>query len=193
MEIQRLGHRAFPSVKGRDLDRLLKGRFFKALLPRWQCKLGAPKMEETFQELYDRARMYEQREKQYAESAAVHNGGENSRHGDKSVKQPRGDRGQKKPPPSASLVTVFLRGHPLLEYVSAARTQGTFLMIASSEAGSRKLQDRLRQPAHLRGQQHWGRSAGPRRFPHQSWRRCLLRDDCKRSSSQSLVLPLPML
>ena len=29
MEIQRLGHRAFPSVKGRDLDQLLKGRFSK--------------------------------------------------------------------------------------------------------------------------------------------------------------------
>ena len=59
MEIQRLGHRAFPSVKGRDLDRLLKGQ---ALHPRWQRKLGAPKLEETFQELFDRARMFEQRE-----------------------------------------------------------------------------------------------------------------------------------
>ena len=55
MEIQRLGHRTFPSVKGRDLDRLLKGRFFQALLPQWQRKLGALKMEETFQELYNRA------------------------------------------------------------------------------------------------------------------------------------------
>ena len=89
-------------MKGRDLDRLLKGRFFQALFPWWQRKLGAPKMEETFQELYDRARMYEQREKQYAESAAVHDGGENFRRGDKSVKQPRGDRRQKKPRPSAS-------------------------------------------------------------------------------------------
>ena len=72
MEIQRLGHRAFPSVTGNDLDRLLKGRFFQALLVRWQRKLGAPKVEETFQELFDRARMTEQREKQYAESAALH-------------------------------------------------------------------------------------------------------------------------
>ena len=72
IEIQRLGHRAFPSVTGNDLDRLLKGRFFQALLVQWQRKLGAPKVEETFQELFDQARMAEQREKQYAESAAVH-------------------------------------------------------------------------------------------------------------------------
>ena len=69
MEIQRLGQRAFPSVTGNDLDHLLKGCFFQALLVQWQRKLGAPKVEETFQELFDRAR---QREKQYAESAALH-------------------------------------------------------------------------------------------------------------------------
>ena len=72
MEIQRLGHRAFPSVTGNDLDHLLKDHFFQALLVWWQRKLGAPKVQETFQELFDRARMVEQREKQYAESAALH-------------------------------------------------------------------------------------------------------------------------
>ena len=53
MEIQRLGHRAFPTVEGWDLDRLLKGHFFQALHMRWQRKLGAPNMDETFQVLYD--------------------------------------------------------------------------------------------------------------------------------------------
>ena len=147
-------------------------------------------MEETYQELYDRAQMYEEREKQYAESAAVHDGGENSWRGDKSVKQPRGDRGQKKSPLSASGGATHDSvppRTPLLEYVTASRSQGPFLVISPSEAGGRKLQDRLRQPAHLRRRQHWGCSAGPRRFPRQSWRRCLLRDDCKRSSSQSLT------
>ena len=52
MEIQQLGHRAFPSVTGNDLDCLLKGRFFQTLLVRWQRKLGTPKVEETFQELF---------------------------------------------------------------------------------------------------------------------------------------------
>lgn len=65
MELQTLGNKAFPSIRGRELDRLLKGRFFQALHVKWQRKLGAPKMEETFQELCDRARMLEQREKQY--------------------------------------------------------------------------------------------------------------------------------
>ena len=56
-------------------------------------------MEETFQELYDQTQMHEQREKQYAESAAMHDGGDSSWRGDKkSVRQPRGERGgQKKP------------------------------------------------------------------------------------------------
>ena len=70
MELQALGHKAFPSSHGREFDRLLKGRFFQAIHVKWQRKLGAPKPGETFQELFDRARVLEQHEKQYAESAA---------------------------------------------------------------------------------------------------------------------------
>ena len=44
--------------------------FFQAIHVKWQRKLGAPKPGETFQELFDRARVLEQHEKQYAESAA---------------------------------------------------------------------------------------------------------------------------
>ena len=58
---------------GKDFDHLLKGRFFQALLTKWQRKLGAPKPSETFQELYDHARTLEQHEKQYnAASVTVH-------------------------------------------------------------------------------------------------------------------------
>ena len=69
IQLQKLAKRAFPALEGRDLDRLLKGRFFQALLPKWQRKLGAPKAEESFDELYSRARMTECRDKQYAEAA----------------------------------------------------------------------------------------------------------------------------
>ncbi len=31
---------------------MLKGRFFQALQPKWQCKLGAPKVDEWFNALY---------------------------------------------------------------------------------------------------------------------------------------------
>ena len=47
LELQRLGRKAFPSTDGKDFDRLLKGRFFQALLTKWQRKLGAPKPSET--------------------------------------------------------------------------------------------------------------------------------------------------
>lgn len=56
LELQKLAKRAFPTITGKEFDRLLKGRFFRALLPRWQRKLGAPKTEESFDELFARAR-----------------------------------------------------------------------------------------------------------------------------------------
>ena len=70
IELQRLARKAFPSISGKEQDILLKGRFYQALLPRWQRKL-TPKPEETFAELYDRARTLEKHEKQYAASAAA--------------------------------------------------------------------------------------------------------------------------
>ena len=72
ISVQRLGRRAFPSMDPKEFDRLIKGRFFQALLVKWQRKLEAPKPGETFHELYNRARMIEQYEKQYAASAAAH-------------------------------------------------------------------------------------------------------------------------
>ena len=47
----------------------MKGRFFQALLPCWQRKLGAPKSDESLDELFNRARTTEKREQQYCEVA----------------------------------------------------------------------------------------------------------------------------
>ena len=74
MDLQTLGRKAFPSSHGKEFDRLLKGRFFQAIHVKWQRKLGAPKTGETFQELFNRARVLEQHEKQYQESAAFRSG-----------------------------------------------------------------------------------------------------------------------
>ena len=52
---------------------MLKGRFYQALLVKWQCKLRPPKAEESFYDLYTRARLAEEYEKQYAASAEYRN------------------------------------------------------------------------------------------------------------------------
>ena len=64
--VQQLGRRAFPSMNAKEFDRLIKGRFFQALLVKLQRKLEAPKPGELFHELYNRARMLERYERQYA-------------------------------------------------------------------------------------------------------------------------------
>ena len=69
ISIQQLGRKAFPSIIGKDFDRLLKGRFYQALLVKWQRKLGSPKPDESFHDLFSRARMLEECEKQFAVSA----------------------------------------------------------------------------------------------------------------------------
>ena len=69
ISIQQLGRKAFPSMTGKELYRLLKGRFFQALNVKWQRKLGAPRPDETFYTLYDRARALKSREKQYSSSS----------------------------------------------------------------------------------------------------------------------------
>ena len=70
MDLQKLAHKTFPSMEGKDFDCMLKGRFYQALHPHWQRKLNAPKPDETFGQLFERARMLEQHEKQFTASAA---------------------------------------------------------------------------------------------------------------------------
>ncbi len=79
IKIQHLGRKAFPSIVGKDFDRLLKGRFYQALLVKWQRKLGP---DESFFDLLARARTLENFEKQYAVSAEVQSGGKRSYLGD---------------------------------------------------------------------------------------------------------------
>lgn len=65
LQLMSLARKAFPSLGEKELDRLLKGRFFQAVLPKWQRKLGAPKVEESFNQLYERARTLERHDMQY--------------------------------------------------------------------------------------------------------------------------------
>ena len=58
IQLQRLAQKAFPKSGAKEFDRMLKGRFYQALLPKWQRKLGAPKPSESFDDLYARARAY---------------------------------------------------------------------------------------------------------------------------------------
>lgn len=71
ISIQQLGRKAFPTIIGKDFDRLLKGRFYQALLVKWRRKLGSPKPDESFHDLYARARMLEEHEKQFTVSACA--------------------------------------------------------------------------------------------------------------------------
>ena len=53
------GTESVSGIGPKEFDRLLKGRFYQALMPKWQRKLGAPKASETFDELYAWARTLE--------------------------------------------------------------------------------------------------------------------------------------
>ncbi len=59
LDLQRLVRKAYPSMGETKFDRMLKDKFYQALLPKWQRKLGAPKLDESYTALYDRARMLE--------------------------------------------------------------------------------------------------------------------------------------
>ena len=73
LQLMQLARKAFPSLGEKELDRLLKGRFFQAVLPKWQRKLAAPKVDETFHQLYERARIAERHDKQYQASVGRSN------------------------------------------------------------------------------------------------------------------------
>ena len=62
--LQKLARKDFPESGAKEFDRMLKGRFYQALLPKWQCKLGTPKTDESFEDLYARARAIERHAQQ---------------------------------------------------------------------------------------------------------------------------------
>ena len=45
LQLMSLAKKVFPTLDETQHERLLKGRFFQALLPRWQRKLGSPKVD----------------------------------------------------------------------------------------------------------------------------------------------------
>jgi hypothetical protein len=69
MDLQALGCKALPSSHEKEFDRLLEGRFYQAIHVKCR-KLGAPKTGESFEDLFDQARVLEHHKKQYAKSAA---------------------------------------------------------------------------------------------------------------------------
>ena len=90
IKLQTIAGKAFPSLVGKEWDRLLKGRFFHCLATKWQHKLGAPKPNETFEELYSRARTLEYHDQQFTQSAAGKNEPRNRKSSDKSASEPTG-------------------------------------------------------------------------------------------------------
>ena len=72
---------------------MLKGRFYQSLLPKWQRKLGAPKLDESSTALYDRARMLKIHDQQYTAAVQARGGkAKGASHTEKShklVEQPR--------------------------------------------------------------------------------------------------------
>ena len=52
--LQKPAQKAYPESGAKEFDCILKGCFNQALLPKWQCKSGAPKTDESFEDLYTR-------------------------------------------------------------------------------------------------------------------------------------------
>ena len=67
----KLAKKAIPSLGAKELDCLLKGRFYQSLLPKWQRKLGTFKLE-SFNPLYERARTWEQHDQEYRSTRESH-------------------------------------------------------------------------------------------------------------------------
>ena len=99
MDLQKLARKAFPKMDVKEFDRLLKGRFYQALLPKWQRKLGAPKTAESFDDLFTRARTFERHEQQFSANSASRNDasqkGERKRHREEPQNKPQASAEQK--------------------------------------------------------------------------------------------------
>ena len=114
LDLQRLARKAYPSMGETEFDRMLKGRFFQSLLPKWQRKLGAPKLDESFTALYDRARMLEMHDQQYTAAAQARDGktkgATHGEKGQKSTEQPRQSSQSQKPSGDGASPSVVNRG-----------------------------------------------------------------------------------
>ena len=65
VKLQAAATKAFPSLMGKEQERLMKDKFIHSLLPKWQRKLGAPKTEESFEDIFNRARTAKKHDQQY--------------------------------------------------------------------------------------------------------------------------------
>ena len=119
MDLQKLGRKAFPAIEGKEFDRLLKGRLYQALHPRWQRKLNAPRPDETFAQLFERARMLEQHEKQFTASAACRTETPSKK------SKPSVQAGGSRPPPT----TVSQKSHKSQESVPAQVSASKFVRL----------------------------------------------------------------
>ena len=88
IKLQTIARKAFLSIVGKEWDRLQKGRFYHCLATKWQHKLGTPKPNETFEELYSRARTLECHDQQFSQSAVGKNEPRSRRNSDKSTSEP---------------------------------------------------------------------------------------------------------
>ena len=83
---------------------MLKGIFFHSLATKWQRKLGAPKPNETFEELYSRARTLECHDQQFTQSAAGKNE-PRTKKTDRSASEPTGQSRANKPKNTSTELT----------------------------------------------------------------------------------------
>ena len=97
MVLQKLARKAFPKMDVKEFDRLVKGRFYQALLPKWQRELGAPKAAESFDDLFTRARTVERHEQQFGATRSDPN--------QKGEKRRDRDESQGKQQPNAELTS----------------------------------------------------------------------------------------
>ena len=162
LQIQKVAKRAFPTLVGKDLDRLMKGRFFQALLPKWQRKLGATKTDESFDELFSCARTMQCREQQYNDIADERKGKDKAKKADSEPNRGKGSDSRSKVPNDDS----DSNSHKLISGKSTYR-QGQQQHIQCRACGqyghiARNCSQKRRQGAESPGRQDPGTTAKPK-------------------------------
>ena len=80
LQLMSRAKKALPTLDETQREQLLKGRFFQALLPRWQQKLGVPKVDESFTDLYNPARTAKRHDQQYRLGQESHESSRSKKH-----------------------------------------------------------------------------------------------------------------
>ena len=124
----------------------VEGTIFQALHVKWKRKLGAPKTDESFKDLYDRARILEQHEEEYAESAANRGGGESQKRGERTLRSmDKSGSGGRVLAPSVKKAVDEQSVPPLkTSHVITVDDQAIYHVIAQNEGDKRKHQVGIR-------------------------------------------------